>query len=83
MDQDDLFDALKENRILGAGLDVTDPQPLPSHHKLFTLANCFITPYIASAEENCRTKMSCITAKNLVHGLSNKPLMFEVHYLNA
>lgn len=82
VEQDDLFDALKENAILAAGLDVTTPQPLPKNHKLFSLANCFITPYIASLEENCCNKMDIISARNLINGLNEKPLLFEIVWSN-
>lgn len=79
VDQDDLFYALKENKILAAGLDVTTPQPLPKSHKLFTLENCFITPYISSAEEKCRSRMSLITVKNLLNGLRDQSLLYPLH----
>ncbi len=48
VNQDDLYDALKENVILAAGLDVTTPLFLPADHKLLSLNNCFITPYIGN-----------------------------------
>lgn len=42
---DDLVDALQKEAIGGAGLDVTDPEPLPDGHPLWTLPNCVITPH--------------------------------------
>ncbi|MFC9788544.1 D-isomer specific 2-hydroxyacid dehydrogenase family protein [Rhodococcus sp. NPDC127528] len=45
VDTDALVDALRENRIGGAGLDVTDPEPLPDGHPLWTLPNAIITPH--------------------------------------
>ncbi|CAF0755227.1 unnamed protein product [Brachionus calyciflorus] len=80
IDQDDLFNALKTNRILAADLDVTSPQPLPPNHKLFTLENCFITPYLSSAEEKSRGRMSLITAKNLINGLKDQDLLYPLNY---
>ena len=59
--QDDLVDALKprpttdgeadqkESLLRGAALDVTDPEPLPDDHELWTLPNVFITPHISGA----------------------------------
>ena len=41
---DDLVAALREGVIGGAGLDVTDPEPLPDGHPLWSLPNCIITP---------------------------------------
>jgi len=45
---DHLVDALRERRIGGATLDVTDPEPLPKDHPLWTLDNCLITPHIGN-----------------------------------
>ncbi|MDX1507128.1 MAG: D-2-hydroxyacid dehydrogenase [Woeseiaceae bacterium] len=44
---DDLVAALKDGRVLAAGLDVTDPEPLPSGHPLWQMENVIITPHIA------------------------------------
>ena len=52
-----LYTALEEERIAGAILDVTDPEPLPPGHKLWTAKNCVITPHISGSgtmyEERC------------------------------
>jgi phosphoglycerate dehydrogenase-like enzyme len=48
---DDLVTALREGWIGGAGLDVTDPEPLPDGHPLFDLPNCIITPHTANSLE--------------------------------
>ena len=45
---DDLVAALREKRIGGATLDVTDPEPLPKEHPLWSLDNCLITPHIGN-----------------------------------
>ena len=45
---DDLVWALREGRIGGAALDVTDPEPLPPGHPLWSLPNCIITPHAGS-----------------------------------
>lgn len=41
-----LVEALEKKYIAGAGLDVTDPEPLPDGHKLWKLSNCAISPHI-------------------------------------
>jgi len=48
---DDLVVALREGVIGGAGLDVTDPEPLPPGHPLWTMANCIITPHVGNTPE--------------------------------
>ena len=48
--QEDLFNALNERRIQAAGLDVTSPLFLEKNHKMLSLQNCFITPYIGKYE---------------------------------
>lgn len=45
---DDLVWALETGEIAGAGLEVVDPEPLPSDHKLWDLPNCTMTPHIAA-----------------------------------
>jgi len=43
-----LVDALNSKKIAGAGLDVTDPEPLPPDHPLWKAANVIITPHVAN-----------------------------------
>ena len=49
VDQDALLDALNSGQIAGAGLDVTEPEPLPAGHPLLEHPNVVITPHIASS----------------------------------
>jgi len=69
-----LYRALKDNKIYGAGLDVTDPEPIPSNHPLLTLDNCLIVPHIASASVATRKAMSKLATTNLINGLMDRPL---------
>ncbi len=48
---DDLVAVLQARRIGGAGLDVTEPEPLPDDHPLWTLDNCIITPHVGNTPE--------------------------------
>jgi len=48
---DDLVWALENGVIGGAGLDVTDPEPLPPGHPLWALQNCIITPHVGNTPE--------------------------------
>jgi glyoxylate reductase len=74
VDPDDLYDALKNGVIAAAGLDVTEPEPLPVDHKLLTLSNCLVVPHIASGSVATRGKMADVAAQNLFAGLARKPL---------
>jgi phosphoglycerate dehydrogenase-like enzyme len=47
VDTDALVDALERDAIAGAALDVTDPEPLPEGHRLWSMPNCIITPHSA------------------------------------
>lgn len=74
VDQSDLYDALKNQTISAAAMDVTDPEPLPMNHPLLSLDNCLITPHIASASHRTRSEMSRMAAENLLAGLKGKIL---------
>ena len=78
VDQGALAAALREGTIFAAGLDVTDPEPLPPDHELFQLPNCVIAPHIASATVHTRNEMARICAENLVAGLTGKPMTSAV-----
>ena len=64
-----LYDALRTDKILYAGLDVTEPEPIPADHPLLTLDNVIFAPHIASASVAARRKMGLIAADNLIAGL--------------
>ena len=74
VDLDALYEALKERRIFAAGLDVTEPEPLPLDSPLLTLDNIIIAPHIASASKTARDKMSWMAAQNLIAGLKDERL---------
>mgnify|MGYP003300380676 FL=1 len=48
---EDLVESLRNREILGAALDVTEPEPLPLGHPLWGLSNCLITPHTANTPE--------------------------------
>ena len=48
VDQNAMLAALKKNAIAGAGLDVTDPEPLPDNHVLWTMPNVAISPHLGA-----------------------------------
>lgn len=47
VDTDSLCDALEAGRLLGAALDVTDPEPLPKDHRLWKIKNAVLTPHVS------------------------------------
>ncbi|WP_322507069.1 D-glycerate dehydrogenase [Anaerolinea sp.] len=76
VDQEALYHALKDRKIRGAAIDVTDPEPIPSNSPLLELPNLIITPHVASASVQSRTKMAVMAAENLIAGLQGKRLPF-------
>ena len=78
IDQDALIWALKEKLIFAAGLDVTEPEPLPLSSELLKLENVFILPHIGSATFEARREMSILCAKNIIAGLNGENLISEV-----
>lgn len=79
VDSQALYLSLREKRIRGAALDVTEPEPLPPNHPLLALDNVLVTPHIASASWSTRSKMAQVAADNLLAGLSGKRLPFCVN----
>jgi glyoxylate reductase len=78
VDTDALTDALTKRTIYAAGLDVTDPEPLPRGHPLLVLKNVTITPHLGSATEQTRQRMAEMSLENLLAGLAGTPLPFPV-----
>lgn len=69
-----LHHALTSGEIFAAGLDVTDPEPIPPDHPLAATPNCFITPHLGSSTTRTRVAMAELAARNLVAGLQGVPL---------
>ena len=72
---DDLVAALREERIGGAALDVTDPEPLPPGHPLWSLPNCIITPHIANTPEMGLPLIAARVRENTARFLAGEPLI--------
>jgi len=63
---DALLEALEQGWIWAAGLDVTDPEPLPAEHPLLRHPRVVVTPHIASASFTTRNRMAELAARNLL-----------------
>ncbi len=67
-----LYEALRDGDILAAGLDVTEPEPLPADHPLLTLDNAVVVPHIGSGSVYTRGLMARMAAENLLAGLKGE-----------
>jgi glyoxylate reductase len=70
IDQAALGRALREGRIAGAALDVTDPEPLPADDPLLQAPNLTVVPHLGSATHATREAMADIAVDNLLAGLA-------------
>ena len=70
-----LVQALETDVIAGAALDVTDPEPLPPGHPLWSLPNCLITPHLGGASDRFWERESTLLRENLRRYLAKEPLL--------
>ena len=74
INENDLVEALKDEKISGAGLDVYDKEPLPQDHKLRFLPNALLLPHIGYVTAENYSKFYLQMIENLESCLKNKPL---------
>jgi glyoxylate reductase len=67
----DLIDALKAGTIWGAGLDVTNPEPMDANNPLLSMPNVAILPHIGSQTVEARGEMSRLAAMNIIEFYKN------------
>lgn len=77
--EEDLIEALKTGEIWGAGLDVTNPEPMHPDNPLLKMENVSILPHIGSATEEARNAMSIIAAQNIIAYFKNKKVSHLVN----
>lgn len=74
----DLIKALQDRSIWGAGLDVTNPEPMAANNPLLQLENVAITPHIGSATIEARNEMSRLAALNIIQLARGEPIQNRV-----
>ena len=72
---EDLVDALAAGAIGGAGLDVTEPEPLPAGHPLWALSNCLITPHTANTKAMAVPLLAARVGENVRRFAAGEPLV--------
>lgn len=75
-----LLQALQSGALGGAGLDVTDPEPLPADHPLWQAPNLIITPHIASESDLGVTRVWEIVRENLRRYVAGDKMLSEVDF---
>jgi phosphoglycerate dehydrogenase-like enzyme len=75
---DDLIAALEKGEIAGAGLDVTDPEPLPEGHPLWTTPRVIISPHTAGRSDKGRERLFLLVRENLRRYVAGEPLLSVV-----
>ena len=74
VDTEALTAALKSGKVRAAGLDVTDPEPLPSSHPLWSMPNVTITPHNATNSDHLNERRLQLYRENLERFLTGRPL---------
>lgn len=75
---DDLVAALADGTIMGAGLDVTDPEPLPDDHPLWAMPNCIVTPHVGNTPEMARPLLAERITTNVARWIAGDELVGPV-----
>ncbi len=79
MKMDDLVAALNNGDIAGAGLDVTDPEPLPNEHPLWKLKNVLVTPHLGGQSDGARDRQWRLFRENVRRFVAGDPLLCVVN----
>jgi phosphoglycerate dehydrogenase-like enzyme len=75
---DDVVAALRDGTLGSAGLDVTDPEPLPDDHPLWTLPNAIVTPHTANTREMAKPLLAARVRENVRRWAAGEPLIGSV-----
>ncbi len=74
VDTDALVAALESGKVRAAGLDVTDPEPLPTGHPLWTMSNVTITPHLATISDRLEERRMQLLRDNITRFATGRPL---------
>ena len=69
-----MLEALRDGKLAGAALDVTDPEPLPAESPLWEMPNVVITPHIAGHAEVTAARRWTLLRENLRRFAAGEPL---------
>jgi len=72
---DALLEALKSDHLAGAGLDVTDPEPLPADHPLWRQDNAILTPHIAGRSQLGDHRVQTVFTQNVARYIAKLPML--------
>jgi D-3-phosphoglycerate dehydrogenase len=78
VDTDALVSALSEGSIAGAALDVTDPEPLPDGHPLWTEPRALITPHVANPDVTLMSDLATLAGEQVRRLAAGEPLLSPV-----
>ena len=77
--EEDLINALQNGIIWGAGLDVTNPEPMDQNNPLLSMPNAAVLPHIGTATVETRNAMAKLAAENIIAGLKGEPIPYPVN----
>jgi len=75
--EEDLIEGLKNKKLKGVGLDVTDPEPMSASHKLLESPLVIVLPHIGSATDKTRFEMTKMSLENIQAGLNGFKLPYD------
>jgi phosphoglycerate dehydrogenase-like enzyme len=75
---DDLIAALNQGELAGAGLDVTDPEPLPADHPLWHTPRVIISPHTGGRSDKSRDRLYLLVQENLRRYVAGEPMLSVV-----
>ncbi|MCP4721513.1 MAG: D-glycerate dehydrogenase, partial [Desulfobacteraceae bacterium] len=75
----DLIEALSSKQIWGAGLDVTDPEPMAKNNPLLSMETVCVLPHVGSGTMEARNGMSRMAAENIIEFFKTGTLPYVVN----